>query len=355
MNTHTPSALILFLLLVLSIRSGLAQEIPVIDSMHWTDHPANPLILPPKSTPFHIIGDPTVLNPDESPDGKWHLWANTIPGLHHYVSEDGLQWDKVRGDRSMRKFKWGIRCSILKREGDYYLYFEEVHQFGNRNRIAVTHSKDLYHWSKPVTLLRQDLEWERQSAMIKTLECPGIAYHPIQEKYYLFYSTGLVQLKGTHVKGVREPTHLGLATSSDPFGPFEKRQAPIIAPDSTDQWHTLGSGAMQCYWNEDLQLLIGFNNGIYRRKGENGYVDGSGIMIYTSPDGNEWTLRTSEPILLPDEGGRFKWKDALVYQMGLTEWKGTYYLYYNARSKKGVEYIGLAICPKEDLINYIRE
>ena len=323
--------------------------------MLWKDHPENPLIYPPRSFPVRIIGDPTVLNPAETPDGKWHMWANSIPGLHHYISADGVKWEKDPSDKSMKPFRNGIRCSILKRQKDYYLYYEKVHLLGQRNKVAVTHSTDLYNWSKPKVLLKQDLDWERQSGLNKTLECPGIAYHPGQKKYYLFYSSGMVQLKGSSVKGIREPTHLGLATSTSPFGPFVKRSDPILKPDSNDIWHNLGAGAMQCYWNDELQLLIGFNNGIYRRKTENGFVDGSGIMIYTSADGEEWELRTTDPILLPDDSGRIKWKDALVYQMGLTSYDEIFYLYYNARSKKGVEYIGLATCPVADVIDFLRE
>jgi hypothetical protein len=36
--------------------------------MKWTDHESNPLISPPKRKLFRIIGDPTVLNPGETPE-----------------------------------------------------------------------------------------------------------------------------------------------------------------------------------------------------------------------------------------------------------------------------------------------
>ncbi len=322
--------------------------------MKWQDHPENPLISPPKTIFYKIIGDPTILNPEETPDSKWHMWANTVPGLHHYTSEDGIKWERKSKNKSMKYFRWGIRCSILKQNQDYYLYFEKMCYFIFRNRIAVSHSKDLYNWSKPEVILKQNLPWERQSWITKTLLCPGIAYHPKQQKYYLFYSTGLVPLKGPNVTGVIEPTHIGLAVSDNPFGPFTKRKNPILKPDPNDQWHNHGAGAMQCYWIEELNLLVGFNNGIYRRQTETGPVDGSAIMIYTSEDGKEWKLQTTEPILVPNENGRFKWKDALVYQMGLTAFRDTYYLYYNARNKEGVEYIGLATSPVKEVNEFLR-
>ena len=323
--------------------------------MKWRDHPDNPLISPPKTIFYKIIGDPTVLNPSETPDGKWHMWANTVPGLHHYTSEDGIKWEKAPKNRSMKKFRCGIRCSILKQENDYYLYFEQTFLLILRNRIKVSHSTDLYNWSKPKLILKPDLPWERQSWIIKTLICPGIAFHPKQKKYYLFYSTGLTTLEGPNVTGIIEPTHIGLAVSDNPYGPFTKRKKPLFKPDSEDKWHNLGAGAMQCYWIDELNLLVGLNNGIYRRETEAGPVDGSAIMIYTSEDGKKWELRTTEPILVPNEEGRFKWKDALVYQMGLTSFEDTYYLYYNARNKEGVEYIGLATCPINDVHEFLRK
>jgi hypothetical protein len=324
--------------------------------MKWQDHPENPLILPLKRL-FRpkIVGDPTVLSPKQAIDNKWHMWANSLPGLYHYTSEDGIKWEIELKNRSMKKFSWGTRCSILKQNSDYFLYFEEVHLLGRRNKISVTHSTDLYNWSKPKVVLEQDLPWERQSWITKTLECPGIAYHPIQQKYYLFYSSGMVPLKGVNVKLVVEPTHIGLAVSDDPLGPFVKRKNPLLQTDPNDQWHNYGAGAMQCYWINKLNLLVGFNNGVFRRETDKGPVDGSAIMIYTSKEGKDWSLRTEEPILKPNDNGRFKWKDALVYQMGLTTFGDTYYLYYNARSKKGIEYIGLATCPVNEVHEFLKK
>ncbi len=321
--------------------------------MKWNDHPDNPLILPHSTLFYNIIGDPTVLNPDETPDCKWHLWANSIPGLHHYISDNGIKWIEEPKNRSMKNFRWGIRCVILKRVNTFYLYYEKVRWIGKKNVIMVTQSTDLYTWSKPKLVLKQNLEWEKQNRLVNTIACPGIAYHPELHKYFLFYSTGMVPLKGENVKGIMEPINIGLAISEAPDGPFIKLPKPIISPHPDDQWHNLGAGAMQIYYIKELQIFLGLNNGIYRRKTDTGLVDGSAIMLYTSKDGKTWTLRTEEPILQPNESGRMLWKDALVYQMGLTLYQDTYYLYYNARNKEGKEYIGLATCPKQEVYNFL--
>jgi hypothetical protein len=40
--------------------------------------------------------------------------------------------------------------------------------------------------------------------------------------------------------------------------------------------------------------------------------------------------------------------------MGLTSYQETYYLYYNARNRKGIEYIGLATCPVKDVNEFLK-
>lgn len=326
--------------------------------MIWTDHPQNPLIYPFKHIILpQIIGDPTVLNPMETPDGKWHLWANSIPGIHHFISDDGISWKE---GPKMTAFRWGVRCAIIKDPqkrdtNTYYLYFEDARLLGRRSVISVTESQDLYNWSVPIEVLRQTLPWERQSWLTRCLECPRIAYHPIQKKYYLFYSTGLTLLKGSHVTGVAEPTHIGVATSDNPLGPFTKRIDPLIYTNNQDKWHNKGAGAMNCIWIDEFQCFLGLNNGVYRRETDHGPVDGSAVLFYLSYDGDKWTCKTPEALLQPNENGRIKWKDALVYQMCLTNYKGVYYLYYNARSKQGKEYIGLSTCPVADVHTFLRK
>ncbi len=54
----------------------------------WADHPDSPLIEAPGAQ--FLIGDPTVLLPEESPDGLWHLFANSLDGIHHHSERIGL-------------------------------------------------------------------------------------------------------------------------------------------------------------------------------------------------------------------------------------------------------------------------
>ena len=51
-------------------------------SPEWSafrDYPGNPLGIEPH-WPEWIIADPTVLSPEVTPDGRWHLFANGLQG-----------------------------------------------------------------------------------------------------------------------------------------------------------------------------------------------------------------------------------------------------------------------------------
>ena len=57
-------------------------------ALRWSLHPDNPLIRAPFPSP--IIADPTFCAPDASPDGRWHLFAHSLLGIHHFTSADGV-------------------------------------------------------------------------------------------------------------------------------------------------------------------------------------------------------------------------------------------------------------------------
>ena len=60
-----------------------------IADLRWTVRP-EPLLGPPFPSP--VIADPTFLPPDRTPDGRWHMWAHSMLGLHAYSSADGIDW-----------------------------------------------------------------------------------------------------------------------------------------------------------------------------------------------------------------------------------------------------------------------
>ena len=50
----------------------------------------NPVIRNPINS--FVVADPSVLTPDLTPDGKWHLFCHTFYGVYHYESADGISF-----------------------------------------------------------------------------------------------------------------------------------------------------------------------------------------------------------------------------------------------------------------------
>ncbi|MCQ2603233.1 MAG: hypothetical protein MJ193_04825, partial [Clostridia bacterium] len=79
----------------------------------------NPVIYSPASS--SIIADPSVLTPDNSHDGKWHLFCHTIWGVNHYSSTDGINFKKEG-----KVLSRAMRPDINYIDGLYFLYYERV-------------------------------------------------------------------------------------------------------------------------------------------------------------------------------------------------------------------------------------
>ena len=54
------------------------------------DEVEGPLIQPPRFSP--VIADPSFLFPEESPRGRWELFAHSAWGVHRYSSPEGKAW-----------------------------------------------------------------------------------------------------------------------------------------------------------------------------------------------------------------------------------------------------------------------
>ena len=52
----------------------------------------NPILKNPLNS--FVIADPSVLTPDVSHDGKWHLFCHTFFGVYRYESADGINFRK---------------------------------------------------------------------------------------------------------------------------------------------------------------------------------------------------------------------------------------------------------------------
>ncbi len=296
----------------------------------WRDHPGNPLLAPWNG---EVIADPAVLTPEETPDGRWHMYLCTNRAeILHLTSPDGLTWER------RELYPWGgFSPFIIRDEGRYLIYYQQLVRRPTEVYIAGRESADLQTWSEEQEILRPTLAWETL-VQKPTVRNPCLTRHG--DLYLLYYSGGV----RVHPElGFEEPANIGVATAASPLGPFEKRAVPLFADDPADPRRNLGAGAMKVYRFEEYDRFLGFNNGIYRCP--EGHVR-SALHMLVSADGLTWDDLPGNPILHPEPGG---WKHALVYQTCLTRQAGEWRLYYNSRDgwQGGIERIGLAVATPE--------
>lgn len=287
----------------------------------WQEYEKNPLINPPFPSP--VIADPTFLPPQEAPDKKWHLFAHSLLGIHHFISSDGIKWKKLKGiviTKSLRPY-------LFKEKNLFYIFYEKILSFiPFQSRIEVRISEDLYRWGKPYLILSPSLLWHKRN-------CGNPCLIKDEKEYKLYYSAGLVYLKDCKFS---EPKYIGVATSQNILGPYKFIEEPVISPDKNDPYRNLGAGAIKII--KDKNGYIGFENGIYIDE-EN--RSRSAIRIIISKDGYSWSGFDKEPILKPGEG----WKKAFVYALDVRKIENKLWLYFNARNGwlSGKESIGLCI------------
>ena len=289
-------------------------------SYTWTDHPANPLLEPPR--PEWLLGDPTVLAPEESPDGRWHMLANTLRGIHHFVSGDGVRWGLLR-----QKIFPGMRVFFVRGERFAVVYEHFFKPW--RTAVALRRSEDLESWSEPTILLQSELPWEGR--WMRNCSCPCAV--KTDTGYRLYYSAASVLLRDCKFP---EPRHIGVAEAPRLEGPYTKRVNPILSPAPDNPYRNWGAGSFKAYriggkW-------VGFNNGIYLDSEKRSR---SAIALMHSKDGIFWEPVHEKPFLMPEPG----WKSSLVYAFDVVEREEELRIYYNARDGwfRGSERIGLAI------------
>ncbi|MCX8123064.1 MAG: family 43 glycosylhydrolase [Spirochaetes bacterium] len=308
----------------------------------FKEYEGNPIIAPPFPSP--IIADPTFVPPNQSPDGRWHLFAHSLMGIHHFISEDGLYYVKRSG-----AIRNAMRPYIFYENNTYYLYYEKIKPFilwyswlPHRwySYIAMRTSKDLQTWSDEKTILTPSLSWH-SNQYGHSISNPCIVNH--KQSYFLYYSAALTYI---HDCGFNEPLYIGLAKAYSPTGPFESLPQPIMEPSKYNRWCNIGCGSFKVVTMDDG--FIGLQNGIYWDYTIN--HSGSAILLYSSKDGIHFTPISNEPLLKPDiQQGSFK--RSHVYAFDIKQVNSNWYLYFNARNNwhwtKGKEHIGLLIGSKK--------
>jgi len=295
-----------------------------------------PIISPPRFTP--LLADPTVLLPNQTPDKKWHLFAHSVFGIQHHVSEDGIEWKKIK-----LVVRAAMRPFIYKEGKKYYLIYEKYNGLKLLSSVLLKQpwysaiemiaSEDLIHWSEPTTLIQPLLDFHQDTVLGKAVSNPCLI--KTGDKYRLYFSSSLVHVPDC---GFNEPLHISFAESDRIDANYKCYDKPLISPSKESNWNNLGAGSMKVIACDDG--YVAFQNGIYEHDGKSG----SAICLLYSDDGIHWDYLMEAPVLKPNPD--IAWMASHIYACDVKIYEGKIYLFFNARNhahwSKGSEHIGLA-------------
>lgn len=293
----------------------------------------NPVIRPFDST---LAADPSLLTPDESPDGKWHIFFHTILGVYHFTSPDGVKFTK-----KAKIVRNAMRPDINRVDGKYYLFFERTRSLIAKgfniiglakweSEIFVMTSADLESWSKPKPVITFSKSFEK-SGKGYSISNPFLLRENGVNR--LYYSCGLTFIKDC---GFCEPTYINYAESGTVDRGYKVSDKPIIKPDKNNPYLNLCSGCLKVYKMSDG--YIGIQNGIYEKDGKSH----SAILMLTSSDGLNFDF--NKVLVEPGMYDGADWMKQFVYASHLVRYKDEIRLYFNGRDTsdmlKGRECIG---------------
>jgi hypothetical protein len=197
-------------------------------------------------------------------------------------------------------------------------------QARGKSWIGYTTSKDGRAWArmsdKPV--LSAEKPWEKGAVM-----CPHVIFDDKAKLYRMWYSGGEQY----------EPNAIGYATSTDGLTWAKHASNPIFKSDARNAWEKDRVTGCQVLRHDDWYLMfyIGFRD-----------QDHAQIGVARSRDGvTDWQRHPANPII---GCGKDQWDHDAVYKPYAIYDGKQWLLWYNGR-KGGVEQIGLAVHPGEDL------
>ena len=285
-----------------------------------------------------VVADPSLITPDISYDGKWHMIFHTTFGVSFCSSDDGVNFGKPKKILSR-----AMRPNINYIDGKYYLFYERtapliinalnvINAVRWKSEIYVCESADLVEWSKPEPVIEEAHGFEK-SARGSAISNPFL----IREKEVnrLYYSCGMTFIDDC---GFCEPTYINFAESKEIKSGYVSNNKPIISPDKNDPYLNLCSGCLKVYKLSDG--YIGIQNGIYERDGKSH----SAIILLTSADGKSFEF--AKVLIEPSVVDGKDWMKQFVYASHLVKHGNKLRLYFNARDTsdmiRGRECIGFA-------------
>ncbi len=284
-----------------------------------------------------VVADPSVLTPEESHDGKWHLFCHTFYAVEHYEGNDGINFE-----RKGRIISCAQRPHVSRIDGQYYLFYEKTRStfmrlmslFGAKwhSEIYFTKSSDLVNWSEPERAIGKTRYFEEDE---RGLSISNPFLLETENKFRLYYSCGQTFIKDC---GFCEPKYINFAESEEITKGYISREEPIISPDENSRYFNLCSGCIKVYKLKDC--YIGLQNGIFEENGNSH----SAIMLLKSSDGIDFQF--VKPLIVPEICGDSKWMAQYVYACCLVKTDDRLRIYFNARNVAnnltGRECIGFA-------------
>lgn len=271
-----------------------------------------------------VVADPSILTPDMSHDGKWHMFFHTTFGVCHAESTDGIDFGKPQKitNRAMRP-------NVNYIDGRYYLFFEHtrplimnalnvVNIAKWNSEIAVIESTDLKNWTAPKPVITNTREYEKSDRGTSISNPYLLQENGINR---IYYSCGLTYIKDC---GFCEPTHVSYAESKRITDGYLSAQKPIISPDKSDPYLNLCSGCLKVYRTSDG--YIGIQNGIYENDGKSH----SAIILLTSADGLDFKF--VKMLIEPQVVDGSNWMKQFVYASHLVRYGDILRIYFNARN-----------------------
>ena len=297
------------------------KNIPNSTNLGWKKY-GNSQVLGNEKT--GTLFDPTVI----IEDGKYIMYVSSRANSSISISqsEDGYTWSEpviVFGPSENSKWDKVInRCSIVKKDGKYYMYY--TGQEGETSKIGVAVSEDGINFEKMVAdpVIIPEYDYEGTNTMN-----PYVIWDEEEQLFKMWYAAG----------EYIEPDAICYATSTDGINWKKYDKNPIIkATNKEENYDNYKVGACEVYKlseNDYLMFYIGYTD-----------LNTARIFYAKSEDGINWRRKSETPIISPSNNAfdsDATYKPTAVYDKKNNQWL----LWYNGRTEEK-EYIGLAICEK---------
>lgn len=191
------------------------------------------------------LSNPSFLLPEESPDGLWHLFADTYLGIEHYSSTSGLEWE-----RAHLLFPHANSAFIYKEGSTYYIVYETHHRklfrkseddMRKTSKIMISSSTDLSLWSQPKVILDSS---SIKEAIFRDGNERLFSPQLVQwnGRYRLYFGAGEAVIYDSRV---RAASSFMFAESDYIDGPYKVYQHPVFEIDRDSRYRNLAVGPVR--------------------------------------------------------------------------------------------------------------